>query len=271
LTRVAGILGSNFLRYFKVTIDYQAHELGLSSNIDAAPNEERDTKIPFETDIRSGFSPIIDCKIDEDINTRCMLDTGAFGISLPEPTLQRTQAYRAGKVIRANGSMSGGMFGMTTHSKAVRLDDLTIGGVSYTRIPATSHSGLEYVLLGNQFLRNFTVTLNYPAKELVLRPVRTTFVQNMPSYGLALAKENGKTFVSGTWEGSSAAESGLEPGDEVVRINSEDVTEKPLAELMAQLMDDKRDSLEIEFISDKGIQKTRLHRRDLLPVLANDE
>nr|VFK60646.1 MAG: Aspartyl protease [Candidatus Kentron sp. TUN] len=263
---VAGILGSTFLRHFRVTIDYQKREIRLSKSRAAVADDGRDSAISFDIDPRSGFAPIIGCKIDGNIEAQAMIDTGAVGISLPDSILRKTRAYQAGKVLRANGSMSGGMFGAASRSEAVLLNELTIGDIPYTDIPVTSHAGLKYVLLGNRFLRNFVVTLDYPAKRLTLKPVRTGFSHQLLSYGLALSKEDGKTVVSGIWEGSSAAESDLGPRDEVLKINSEDVADKSLLELMVRLVDPKQNTLKIEFIGDNGIQKTIVHKRELFPA-----
>jgi hypothetical protein len=72
---------------------------------------------------------------------------------------------------------------------------------------------------------------------MILTPHGTPFETNIPSYGLALAKADNKTIVSGIWNNSSTFRSGIKVGDEV------------------------------EFLNNKGRQKAILQKGMLLPDL----
>ncbi len=60
-SKIDGIIGSNFLKYFKITINYQEKTLLLSQNTTPTAIQDEEIKIPIETDIKSGFSPLVKC------------------------------------------------------------------------------------------------------------------------------------------------------------------------------------------------------------------
>lgn len=266
---IAGILGSNFFRHFKVTIDYRKKEIILSQEKKRSTVQTNSLTIPFETDMKIGFAPVIECMVDDKIEGTAIIDTGFPGIvSLPLAMTKETNSFKAGNVTASKGSMTFGLFGRTDKDYVVRIDAFKVGGLKLKNIPSSSNSlKAGHILLGNKFLENFLVTLNYPMKEMILTPYGTPFETNIPTYGLALAKERNKTIVSGIWDNSSASSSGINLGDEVVKVNSMEVNTLSLMELGSIFLDMSINILEIEYSNDKGIQKVILHKGMLLPVL----
>jgi len=269
---IGGILGSNFLRFFQVTIDYQKKEISLLSATKSITQTDDEIKIFFETDIKQGFAPKIKCVVDGEIEGTGLIDTGFPGIAdLPLSMMERTKSFQKDTVLTANGGMTGGLFGMTDKSYLIRVDTLEMGNLKFTNVPTMSHSLKgENVLFGNKFLSKFLVTINYPAGELVLKPTTTFFETNILSYGLGFAKKDKKTIVSGVWDNSSASWSKIKLGDEIVKVNSKATNTLPLYELMALFMDEKVNDIEIMFIRNNREHKTRLHKKMLLPALKNN-
>jgi predicted aspartyl protease len=266
---IAGILGSNFFRHFKVTIDYRKKEVIFSRETKQTVVQKKDIVIPFESDIKMGFAPVVKCEVDGKLKDTAVVDTGFPGIvSLPLAMVKKSNAFKEGNVIAAKGSMTRGMFGMSDEDYGLRIDELKVADLKLGNIPSTSHSLQNgHVLLGNKFLEKFLVTLNYPAEEMILTPYGTPFETNISSYGLALAKADNKTIVSGIWNNSSAFRSGIKVGDEVVRVNSIEAGTLSLMELIGLFLDEAINSLEVEFVNDKGRQKAILQKGMLLPNL----
>lgn len=267
--RIAGILGSNFFRHFKVTIDYRKKEIILSQEKKQTTVQTNASIIPFEADMKMGFAPVIECVVDGKIEGTAIVDTGFPGIvSLPLAMIKKTNSFKAGNAIASKGSMTFGLFGGKDKDYGVRIDAFKVGDIKLKNIPSSSNSlKAGHILLGNKFLENFLVTLNYPMKEMILTPYGTPFETNIPTYGLALAKERNKTIVSGIWDNSSASSSGINLGDEVEKVNSMEVNTLSLMELGSIFLDKSISILEIEYSNDKGIQKAILHKGVLLPVL----
>lgn len=265
--KTAGILGSNFFRHFKVTIDYRKKELILSRDKKQTTVQTNASIIPFEADMKMGFAPVIECMVDGKIEGTAIIDTGFPGIvSLPLAMTKKTNSFKAGNVIASKGSMTFGLFGGTDMDYGVRIDAFKVGDIKLKNTPSSSNSlKAGHILLGNKFLENFLVTLNYPMKKMILTPYGTPFETNIPTYGLALAKERNKTIVSGIWDNSSASTSGINLGDEVAEVNSMKVNTLSLMELGSIFSDKSINTLEIEYSNDKGIQKAILHKGVLLP------
>ncbi|WP_321492734.1 retroviral-like aspartic protease family protein [uncultured Desulfobacter sp.] len=266
---IAGILGSNFLKHFVVTINFQNQEITFSQNTKPIALRDNEIRIPFKSDMQNGFAPIIECVVDGKIKAKGKIDTGAVGIaSLPLAMMKKTNSFKEGAGITAYGSMTAGMFGSVDESLALRVNEVQIGDMKLSNIPSVSNDAKTgEVLLGIKFLEKFLVTLNYPANEMILKPYGMPFETNIPSYGIALTKKGGKTLISGIWKNSAAANMGIQPGDEVVKINSTEVSTLSLMELLAMSLDKNTNSIEIEFINDGVRNKATLHKEMLFPVL----
>ena len=264
---ITGILGSNFLKHFIVTIDYQRHQITLSQNKTDLNQIEKSFVMPFETDMRDGFAPGIKCTIEGSIKSTAIIDTGFSGtLSLPADIIKKTGSYQNGNYISSSGNMSGGMFSMSGENVSLRLGEFKMGERKLENLPCESHSTKSHkFLLGNKFLDKFSVTLNYPAKEMTLTPNGVPMDDNIQSYGLALGKKDDKTVVTGMWEGSSASRNGLKLGDEVIKINGQDVDPLSLFELMLLFSQDGSAILTIEYINEAGKQTAALTKTNLLP------
>lgn len=266
---IAGILGSNFLRHFIVTIDYRRKDITISRKENHTNAEYKEMIIPFKTSMKNGFAPEIECVVDGGIKGTAIIDTGFSGtVALPLPMVKKTNAFEDGNVIVSKGSMLGGMFGMAEDNYGLRMSELKSGDLKLNNIPTVSyHSKNGHLLLGNRFMNKYIVTLNYPAKKMILIPYGEQFETNIPSYGVALTKHDGKTVVSGIWDNSLASKSGIEVGNEITKVNSIEADTLSLMDLMQMFLDEKTDTIEIEFLNDKGRQEVSLHKEMLLPAL----
>ncbi len=267
--KIDGILGSNFLKHFKVTIDYQKKELTLSFNTKPVQLQSNEIRIPIELDMLHGFAPVVECEIDGVLKDQGVIDTGLYGyIALPK-TINKIPSFKNGSVIFSQGSMSFGMFGLgKKEDHALRLNNVKIGNLKLQNIPAKSHGHNDgQILIGNKFLEKYIIVLNYPAKELILRPIDSHFEHNILTYGIALTRKDQKTLVSGVWRSSVAFKKGLKPGDEIIKINSIDISSiQSVFELMVMFTDEETNSLIIEVLSETGRSTMVLQKENLLPA-----
>jgi predicted aspartyl protease len=269
---IDGILGSNFLQHFKVTIDFQKHELTLSQDTTPVHAQDSDVKIPMELDMLMGFAPFIQCEVDDAIQDDAIIDTGLPGyVALPVSMIKKIPSFNNGSVVSSNGSMSFGLFGSGKNENyALRLNKAKIGSLQLQNVAATSHAHKNgKILIGYKFLEKYRVILNYPARELLLRPTGIPFEHNIPSYGFALTKNDQKTIVSGVWLNSDAFQKGLQPGDEILTINSIKMSAVPtIGELVLMFFaDEEQRSLAIEFSHENERKSVVLHKKNLLPDL----
>jgi len=171
-----------------------------------------------------------------------------------------------GDFIESNGGMSGGFDGMVNKSYALRLKELEFGNMQFKDIPVTSN-GMDLVLFGNKVLEKFLITLDYPSNKMVLKHLNSLYDKNIPSFGLNLTNKDGKKVVSGIWQNSSAALSGLQIGDEIITIDSTNIKTMCLFELIPQFIGKDKQVMEIEYVHNKKRQNTLLHKEILLPAI----
>jgi len=237
--KVDGIIGSNFLRFFKVKIDYHKRLVTLSGNTAPFIAVPGASPVQIEQSMKMGFAPLVTVSCG-DTTFDAAIDTGLIApLSLP-PSLSKEISQEAG--IEGKGVMGGGAIRDFKKVRLVRLDSIRIGSRETGKIMATVAEGQKNALIGYTFLSNYVVTLNYPAGEMLLTPAEGgRNIDNIFTTGIVIRRnEAGKTLVSGIWSGSPADRLGIAMGNEILEINGRAVDTFTLQELRDQMYDDDR-------------------------------
>ncbi len=266
---IDGLLGSNFLRYFKVTIDYKNKKLTLDGNTAPTTAQEGDYIIKFSTDMKMGYAPRVECTIDNHINVYGIIDTGApFLATLPLSLVEKTDGYKSGPVVKAKGNVGGAAFKTWENNMLLRVKSMKIGTLVAHDIPVISLPHRD-ILIGKKFLSNFLVTLNYPGREMTLTPYdKLTFPTNIYSFGTIVNKDkDGKTVIAGFWEGTTADKIGVEIGDELVTINGKKIDEFSPTEVYNIYYNDDIKEIDVVYKNKTGLHKTKATKEMLLPPL----
>lgn len=263
---VDGIIGSNFMRYFQVTIDYLHYTVLFTDGMKHRIAGAGEQMIPINLDMKWGFAPVIKCIVDGD-QVDAIIDTGAFGLALPVDFIEKTKEFSSKQVLEAEGTMSFGVVGPSKKDYLLRLNTFSIGDLNISNVPC-GLTQTSMVLLGQRALRHFLITLDYPAGQMILKRYRDMkFETNSYSTGLGLRKDKGKTVVMGFYKGSPAAKSQIKIGDEVVKVNSHDTDTLSMLDLMEIFTDEIINVIEIEYLQNGNIQKVVLQKEMLLPIL----
>lgn len=262
-----GIVGSTFLRYFRVTIDYRHRLLTFSKDKERVPANDGEVTIKFKPEMTHGFAPKIECTVDKSIDADAFIDTGYPGIGLPTEIIHKLKEFKAGEVLESDGSLSSGVFGSSDKDYLLRMDSLSLGKLEFTNVPCSSSETHE-VLIGEKALSHFLVTLDYPAGEMVLKRYENDkYETNVYGWGLALKIDESRMVVKGLLKGSPAARSGIKVGDEVFTVNSKNASQLSMLDLMALSLDDNIDRVELIFSGDGGRKMVVLKKEMLLPVV----
>lgn len=78
------------------------------------------------------------------------------------------------------------------------------------------------MLIGNKFLSQFIVTIDYLKNEMFLLPIAgKTYETNIKSFGFGTKQnEDAKLYITSLYEGSDAERAGLRIGDVILRVES---------------------------------------------------
>jgi hypothetical protein len=270
-----GILGSNFLRFYKVTIDYQNKTVSFSRD-KAMIFGEDDIIIRLRLDRRFGWAPKVACKI-EDFETDCIVSTMEYGyLCIPESVTKQLKNYKSNNILTSKGSMLYGAFQFDENNILLRIDTLNIGNKNFYQIPAVSYSdktSLNLGLIGNDFLSKFKVIFDFRNKLLILKPIvknLNVFNTNYWSYGISLVNKKNKIIVNGIWNNSPADKSGIKPGDEILYINLQKACELSHYQIDNIFSDKNKNTLVLIYLNKEGEKTVKLQRENLLPDNKNN-
>jgi hypothetical protein len=253
-TKVDGIIGNNFLRYFTVRLDYRDSIISFSKVPWPINTGQNAYVTDFKQNLSTGLSPYVECdfggyKIDG------YIDCGNSGhITFPNPLVEESDILKFPH-LASYGASSGGAFGLADSSKnyIVRAENFSVGSYIGKDILLTTGEG-ETCLIGNEFLSQFEVVIDYPSSKLILIPAsyNVIFDANPKEKGFSAYKEETGFFrVIYLVENSSAFEAGLRNGDLIISINQIDCIDVTNSEFRKVLDEVDSVNLTIERNSEK--------------------
>lgn len=242
-TPINGLIGYEFFERFVVTIDFRQREILLQLPDDYRYRPRKGTKVPLEMiDKKPYINDILIRQKGSEQRVKLLLDTGAghavmlntysTHIPLPDTTIE----VQLG--IGLSGKISGSLG---------RLQGIEIGGYPLTSVVASFPDSLSFGgklnpnagrqgNIGGELLRRFRVTINYPEKYMVLKPIRKamkeTFEHDMSGMDLRARGDNfHEYYIDKIVEDSPAFRAGLETDDRLMFINNSSVNELNMTEI----------------------------------------
>jgi tetratricopeptide (TPR) repeat protein len=262
-----GLLGTDFLRHFRVTIDYARHQVTLSSP-DAA---QSGTYLFNGVDPTSPWDRPLTVPITVDEHPlKVFLDTGSCSTSLPRSFVQHLD-YPPEEKVSSIGAMGYGAYGYwTDYDLLVRMKDLQLGDYHLPHYLVDADTAEDGVL-GTDILTHFLVTLDYPNNRLALTPVAHSDFKNDNLCSLGIGDSspasNGRRIL-GLWQHSPADKVGLQPGDLIRKINGKKATLATCAK-MDENKNDKTPTTVTLLVESNGKQRTvTLTQAYLFPPVA---
>jgi hypothetical protein len=270
---VSGIIGSDLLEDYIVTIDYEKQQLILSTDMEALALEKKSNNAGYFLKFTKhpiNHAPMIKCTLNGNIEVEAMVDTGQpYSLVLPLIELERTGVLKQkntrkakGVIIKWPGTTSPDNF--LTRLKCFEADRLKINDMTtvFAELPAM----LSVPLLGSDFLSQYLIKIDYLHEEIFLIPKKGYQSLNHSfSMGLQL-EENAENhlLVRGIWEKSPADLAGIQIEDRVLEFNSKKVIPELHQELWFLLNDAKLKSIELLIETKKGPRKILLKKINLI-------
>jgi predicted aspartyl protease len=264
-----GIIGSNLLERFEVTLDYRNQRVIISPDKEVTRENAQSYRCKF-TNHRINNAPMIDCTINGNVSVKAMVDTGQpYSIVFPLEYLDKLNAKDKQSLVKSKGVMIKWPDTKTIDSYLGRLDQFEQGDLKINNLMccfAELPRLLSVPLLGRDYLSQFLITIDYPNDEILFAPYEDAqFVENMFSFGMSLSKgANNSIVVEGLWTGRPADKAGIEVGDEIVKCNSTDLTGDEIFELRQILEKESAKEVKLVVKNKKGQREISLQKEMLL-------
>lgn len=164
---VDGILGFDWLRQFRLQIDYPRHVLAL------LPPGPPEVALPhrFRVPLRvvNGV-PLVPVRIDSGPARDCLLDTGSNVVNLPWTLALASGIRPTDPDIRPGPRIAG--LGASSNTQSLRLSTLQIGPATYRGVRVALYSGVgvsaRYGNLGNTLFGGDRLTVDPENQQVVL-------------------------------------------------------------------------------------------------------
>jgi hypothetical protein len=264
-----GIIGSNLLERFEVTIDYRNQRAVISPDRQVTGRSENGIRCKF-TNHKVNNAPMIDCTINGNVSLKAMVDTGQpYSIVFPLEYLDRLKARNDPSLVKSKGIIIKWPDTKTTDTYLWRIDlyeqeDLKVNNLMccFAELPPL----LSVPLLGKDYLSRFLITIDYPNDEIFFLPYEEAqFVDNEFSFGLNLGKgEDDTIVVKGLWTGSPADNAGIEVGDKLIACNGNSLKSDDIFELRQLLKKDSVKEIGIVVEGNQGQHEIRLQKEWLI-------
>jgi hypothetical protein len=262
---IDGFIGSDFARFYRVTIDYRSKSLVFSPRADLPDSSTALHRIPFEQHIPIR-APTVECTIDGDIVTKGIIDTGSpFFAVFPLSLLEKQRFPDERELLKSVGVMAEWPFWPIEHNYLARIRSLKVGSLELQDV-IVLYANTKNILLGEKFLSQFVVSLHFPEHEMVLIPYGDgAFEHNVFSTGLKLMREEGKTIIASYWEGSPADRAGISVQDEVLEIDGRNTSDVPVGELQAVLRNNSVETVQLLLKTENGEREVVIEKEMLFP------
>jgi hypothetical protein len=271
-----GIIGYNILESCCFQIDYSNRKITITNSAEQLSNYSNINWIKYRTDKQE--TPIIKAKLNGDLDAELFFDTGNNGgITLYSPDLYSQFA----------GSSSGNVVSITqlptlyirgespTAYKALRykattlelLDGQSEDGkvITICNLPERNFTGI----VGNSFLRDYIITLDYRQKKIGYIADETTPIGQIGTFGFNYFARNRRLFIGSIYDDSEIARKGIVVGDEISAINGINIAELPddafcsIYRKEFSFTHDTDSLLHLEVKHDSGIVQLELHKYSL--------
>jgi predicted aspartyl protease len=270
--RFAGFIGSDYLRFFRATIDYQNRLLTLSQRADTTGPSACMQRIPMDAPLPMRF-PYIDVTVNDSIRTRAMIDTGSpFALVMPLSFEEQLCGPLLGPCITSVGALvkwpsTDPPYNCLTRLKTVSIGELVVRDLPIILTDLPMMVGTP--LLGKGFLDKYVTVLDYPGRHVFLCPLADRDHEtNVFSTGVALKRRGDDAYVSGFWKDSPAGLSELEHGDRIVEVNGIDARSLSQEDIDAVLDDDSVTTIHLGIKGEEKVTILTLEKTWLLPTPA---
>jgi predicted aspartyl protease len=269
-----GFIGSDFLRFFQTTFDYQNKRIILSQSPYVSLANAKEYRMKLDIPFPMRF-PTLEIKLNDSISTSGMLDTGSpYELVLPISFLEKISPSTKSQLIKSKGVIAKWPSTTPEYNYLLRIEKLKLGELEIFNLPvifAELPKQFTTAFIGKNLLEKFLATIDYPGKELILVPLeKIATPTNVFTFGFSIRKKSdNKTYVQGLWENSPADKAGLEVEDEIIEIAAKKTSDLSLSQINSILQDDKVLNIRLKIKRQNIVKTVDLQKETLFPVISN--
>jgi len=235
-----GMIGPDFVRFFRTTIDYQNDQLVFENN-NTPLTAETPKQHLFEMEIMMPYHPSVQMKICDYFPILGRIDTGLhYPIVLPIAFIEQLPEEEQEKLIACKGYFAKWPFVETHENYLYKCDEISIGdmilkdvGIIFANFPFN-----DSALLGKDFLEQFVTTLDFPNRKVLMTETEGPSKNILFSTGINVRKlEDGNFKIVGMWENSPVDKAGMEIDDIIIEVNGRNATDIDTGELYLMRFD----------------------------------
>jgi len=235
-----GMIGPDFIRFFRTTIDYQNNQLVFENN-DKSLKAETSEQHLLDMEIMMPYHPSVQMQIGDYFPILGRIDTGLhYPIVLPIAFIKQLPEEEQNKLIACKGYFAKWPFTETHENYLYKCDEISIGdmvfkdvGVIFAEFPFNNSA-----LLGKDFLEQFVTTLDFPNRKVLMTETEKSSKDILFSIGINVRKlDDGNFKIVGMWENSPADKAGVEIDDIIFEVNGKNATEISAGEMYKMRFD----------------------------------
>lgn len=262
---IYGMIGSNFLRFFNTTINYQNQMISFQACEKLTQTEGthlNKMKLipPYLPTIKGAFNGE---------SYAGLVDTGlSYPFVFPLSAMENLNASQKTKLVKADGYFLRWPFTTSKDNYYYRADQITIGDivvkdvlVFFADLPPMIDDNT--FLIGKFFLENYTTTLNFKYKQVLFKDSVASPNDIGYSFGLNLVVLGDKYTITGIWKNSPADLAGLKTTSIVTEINGQTPDKMELYKVSELLYNKNIPEIELT-IMENSVEKKIILKKEKL-------
>jgi len=215
-----GVIGNNLIKNAVWEIDYVRNVIRLTNDIDnfEIPNDAKKIRFKYNSR-RNQYTPKVDIEINNKKSKNVFFDTGSnSGIKMP--LKQYEKLLDPNQSVEYYGNSSAALYGKGKYIKYIdsKIKNIEIDGLKLQNEIVTFYDNSS--LIGNKFLKNFRIILNYERSEIYMIRQKESIYTFVKNFGFHPSVNNNKAIVQIIFKNSVAKKKGLQLGDELLSVNS---------------------------------------------------
>lgn len=218
--------------------------------------------------------PAIECEVNGSLKDWFIIDTGSISAATLTKKVWQALGITGDSPGLVKGVKSVGIHGREFPIWLMRIKSLKIASHELKspviEVQPVLESGMfEYEdangLIGNEALKHFKITIDYPGQLIVLERAADSQVENRyASIGVGVIACDGKYLVKSVWQPSPAQEAGIREGDEILAIDDRPVGTMTLKQVRGKIKGKAGTKVKLKLRREKELISLVVERRKLI-------